>query len=145
MDVSKLITGERPVEIMHPGKPSEKLGIRCNMMHIDDERLERIKRQITDEKQRLAARGDYFKADQLEHNQLIVLNAAITSWEWYNPTGEEGDPDFDPKAHPNLDGDEHPEYNRKNLKRMVALGWFKDQVVKPIGDTEGFFTVSQSV
>lgn len=132
MDLSTLITGDNKLEILHPGKHT-KLGITVTLMHIDDPRLAKIKRQFTDEKNRLMQRGKFVKADEIEHNANLLTFRAMTGWEWTKD--EEGVPaTFNGSV---------PEFNQVNVFEVLkALPWFGDQVQERMGETEAFFTNS---
>lgn len=143
-DISNLTTGERTLEILHPGTHAP-LGIRIKLLHVDDEKLERLKRAVTDESQRLASKGKFFKADDLHNNTERLMCTAITGWEWYNPTGGPSDKEYDPDAMPDFEGNTSPECNAKMINAITRkLPWFKDQVQEAIGDLEGFFVNSKT-
>lgn len=143
-ELTDLTTGERTLEILHPGTHLP-LGVRVTLVHVDDERLERLKRAVTDESQRLASKGKFFKADDLHNNTERLMITAITGWEWYNPTGKPSDPEYDVDALPTFEGEASPECNPKNIKAIAKkLPWFKDQVQEAIGDLEGFFVNSKT-
>lgn len=139
MDLSALKPVERSIEITNPGT-GEPLGVRVTIMSIDDDRLKRQKRAIRDEANRLAAKGKSMRAEQEEENSRSLLFAATTGWEWYNPTGKEGDEGFDESAAPNFNG-EVPEYNQKNFMNVIkTLPWFATQLVAEIDEERAFFT-----
>lgn len=138
-EISNIVPSERKVEIVHPGT-GEPLGIRVGIMSINDERLARQKRAFRDEANRLATKGKFMKAEQEETNSHLLLFAATTGWDWYNPTGKEGDEGYDPDAMPTFHG-EVPDYNQKNV---VALSkekpWFAAQLTTEIDEEKAFFT-----
>lgn len=137
-DLANIKPVPRVLEIMHPGT-GMPLGVRVNLVSLDDERLTKIRRSITDKRLHLEQRGKNFKAPELEENRLAVLVAAITGWEWYNPTGEEGDKGYDPEAMPSF-GDEEPDFKPVNVRAVLStLTWFGDQVNQALGETESFF------
>lgn len=141
MDISTVKTAVRSVEIKHPGT-GDVLGIRLHIVHIDDERMAATKRKITDRRNHLEARNKTFTAEEIEENVRLLTFAGITGWEWYNPTGKEGDEGFDPGAMPDFHGD-IPEFNRKNVNAMlIELSWFQTQAAEPMGDLKGFFAHS---
>lgn len=138
MDLSSIKPGERTIEIEHPATGAP-LGIRVGIVSLDDDRLKRLKRNITDESLKLQAKGKAFKVEELERNSKSLLFGATTRWEWYNPTGKEGDEGYDAKAMPDFNG-EIPEYNQKNFNAVIeALPWFADQLREALEDTKGFF------
>lgn len=139
MDLSNIKPTERKVEITNPGT-GQPLGVRVTVMSIEDERLKKLKREITDESLRLSSKGKAFKSDDLERNSHRLLFAATTGWEWYNPTGKEGDDGYDADEMPDFEG-EVPDYNQKNFLAIVkALPWFSEQLREEIDETKAFFT-----
>lgn len=142
-DISNIKPVERPIEIKSPvnGAP---LGIRVTVMSIEDERLKRIKREITDESLRLQSRNKHFKMADIEANENRILFAASLGWEWYNPTGAEGDEGYDPDAMPDFHG-EQPEFNQKNFMAVIKeLSWFAGQLRNEIDEEKAFFNDSKS-
>lgn len=128
-DISTIKTNARTIEILHPGDGSP-LGVRVNLVSIDDEALTKIKRKITDDRLHMEARGKSFKAEQVEDNKHNILFAAINNWEWYDGTTFHGDV---------------PEFNRKNvLAVFIELPWFADQINEAVGDTKAFFDNSKA-
>lgn len=139
MDISAIKPSERTVELVHPGTGT-RLGIRVTVMSIDDERLAKLKRTFRDETNRLNSRGKSIKAEQEEANSYQLLFAATTGWEWYNPTGNEGDAGYDPDAQLTLEGS-LPQYNQANfLKVAKSLPWFTKQLTGEIDEEKAFFT-----
>ena len=144
MELTNLKPTDRTIEITSPvsGAP---IGVRVRVMSIEDDRLKRIKRQITDEKLKLDARNKAFKADELERNANMLAFNATLGWEWYNPTGEPGDESYDPDRMPSFKG-EQPEYNQKNFIEIVTeLPWFGEQIQQEIGETKSFFDNSKTI
>ncbi len=138
MDLSTLKPAERTIEILHPVTETP-IGLRVHLLSIEDDRMKSIRRNITDNSLKLQARGKSFKAEELERNQNMLMFTGTTGWEWYNPTGEEGDKGYDPDAMPDFHG-EQPAYNQKNFLTVAEeLYWFADQVQEAIGDTKAFF------
>lgn len=138
MDLSSIKPTERTIEITHPGT-GLPIGLRVNLLSIEDDRMKRIKRQITDESLKLQAKGKAFKAEELERNTNTLMFTGTTGWEWYNPTGAEGDEGYDADAMPNFNG-EQPVYNQKNFLAVTGeLSWVADQIQEAIGETKAFF------
>jgi hypothetical protein len=131
MELSELKPSERMIEILTPGTKQE-LGVRVSILHIDDERLKKLKRQFQDERNRLEARGKQFKAETIEENLNELTYAAMTGWEWYSPTK-------DPKDLPKFNGSV-PEFNKKNVFEIFeTLPWFRNQIGEEMGDDQAFF------
>lgn len=132
---------ERTVEINNPATGAP-LGIRVRIMSIEDDRLKRIKREITDERFKLESKNKSLKSEDVERNGNRLLFAATLGWEWYNPTGKEGIDGFDADAMPEFNG-EVPEYNQRNFMAVIKeLPWFADQLREEIDETKAFFVNS---
>ena len=131
MDIADIKPIERTVEITNPGTGAP-LGIRVRIMSIEDERLKKIKRNITDERFKLDSKGKSLKTEDVERNSNMLLFTASLGWDWYNPTGNEGDA-------PTFKG-EVPEFNQRNFIDLIqALPWFADQLREEIDETKSFF------
>ena len=141
MDILKMTPSERVVEIVSPGK-KEPIGVRVTLVHIDDDRLKKLRRSIQDNKSRLESKGKYFKSDDIESNTFELTFATMTGWEWYNPTGAENDANFDKDREPTLNGERNPAFNKKNVFQVFEkLPWFLEYIGKEVGDDESFFQV----
>lgn len=140
MELSKLKPSERKIEILNPGT-KEPIGLRVDIVHVDDERLKKLKRSIQDSRVRLESKGKFFKAEDIENNTDELVFTAMTAWEWYNPTGVQGDKGFDAEKQPKWNGEVNPAFSRKTVMEMfTALPWFRDQLLKEMGDEEAFFS-----
>jgi len=142
-DLSLIKSTDRVIEVMHPGT-GEPIGIRVTLVSVEDETLSKVKRNITNRSLELRQRGKHFKADELEDNKQTVLWSAMKGWEWYNPTGKSGDESFDADAMPNVGG-EVPEFNQRNVKSMLGLTWFSNQIEEAVDDTKAFFLISKPI
>jgi hypothetical protein len=143
MDISALKPTNRVIEIKNPGT-GEPLGVRVTIVSMDDDRLKTAKRAIMDRRLYLEQRGKSFKAEEVEENTHNLLWAATIGWEWYNPTGSEGDIGYNPDAMPTFEA-EQPEFNQRNFKRVITtLPWFADQINEEIGERKAFFDNSKS-
>lgn len=143
MELTNLKPTDRTIEIVSPvtGQP---IGIRVRVMSIEDDRLKRIKRQITDESLKLQAKNKAFKADELERNANMLMFGGTLGWEWYNPTGSEGDEGYDANQMPAFHG-EQPDYNQKNFVALVTeITWIGEQIQEAIGETKSFFDLSRA-
>lgn len=124
MDISSLKTSERVIEITDP-RNGDNLGIKVSIVAINDPRLKKLKRKITDERLRLEARGKNFKAGDVEENMNAILYTAMTGWVW-----EKGS-DFNGSV---------PEFTRENVFAVFeALPWFMNQIDEAVGDEKAFF------
>ena len=138
MDLNELKPSERIVEILSPGT-KQPIGVRVTLLHIADERLKKLKRRFQDDRYRLESKGKQFKAEQFEENANELSFAAMTGWEFYNPTGQKGDKGFDENEHAKFNG-EIPAFNRKNAFEIFEkLPWFREQLGTEMGDDEAFF------
>lgn len=132
MDISKLVLSERMVEILHP-VTELPIGIRLTLVHLDDPSLKKLKRSIADKAARLAQRGKIVKSEEDEDDFYELCFQSIKGWEWYNPTGQKGDKDFDEKAQPDYNGDKAPVFSKKLLLEIFEKqSWFVKQVSKEI-------------
>lgn len=125
MDISTLIPSERIIEIKHPVK-DENLGIRVNIISLNDEKMKQIRRKFINKRIELEKKGKSFRADDIESNEIDLLVACITGWDWY---GE--DITFNGSK---------PDFNEANVRNVLnTFGWFKDQVSEAVGDEKAFF------
>ena len=109
MDISTLIPSERIIEIEHPVS-KELLGIRVNIISLNDDRLKQIRRKFINKRIELEKRGKSFKADDIEANEIELLLACITGWDWYGETDFKGS---------------KPEFNEMNVRNVLtSLSWF---------------------
>jgi hypothetical protein len=138
MDISRLTPSTRTIEIKHPGD-GNNLGIRVTIKSIDDPCHAELKRAIMDRSLHLQQRGKTLKAEEIEDNMRKLLFNTVAAWEWYNPTGEEGDDGYDPDSMADFEG-EQPIFNLRNFKRVVlALPWFQDQINEEASERKLFF------
>ena len=144
-DIAQIKPVSRTIEIKNPGN-SMPLGIRLNIVSMDDKRLVKVKRAISDHRMQLERKGKSgFNAEQIEENVRNLQFAATTGWEWYNPTGKEGDEGYDADATPSFEGETNIEFNQRNFMRIVtALPWFGEQISEELGEREAFFAQSNS-
>lgn len=126
MDIAKIKPVERVVEIVHPGT-KENIGVRVTFVSINDPSMATIKRKIDDQKNKLQAKGKYFKTEEVEANVIQLLYGVITGWEFYGKDA-------------NLNGDKNPEYNLANLKIVhKEAPWFTEQIETELNDESAFF------
>lgn len=138
MDLSEIKPVERIVEILHP-KSDAPLGLRVSLRSINDPAMKAAKRRIQDEKTRLDKAGKILKAERIEENQNDLIYGAMTGWEWYNPTGKQGDEGFDPNADLTFKG-KKPEFNKPSVLMVLnELEWVVDQLADAISEEKAFF------
>lgn len=144
VDITTIKAMDRTIEILSPESSAHKIGIRVTILSIEDERMIKIKRSITNRRLALEQRGKHFKAEDIEENNDQLLFEAMTDWEWYNPTGQKGDSDFDPDAMPTFENGS-PEFNKMNVMRVLkSIPWLRDQINEAVGDAKAFFDRSKS-
>lgn len=137
-DITEIKSTDRVIEALHPGTGA-KVGIQLTLMSVDDERLKTVRRKFIDDRMHAEARGKTIKAEQIEENQITLNSAAITGWNWYNPTGNEGEKGYEADAMPTFHG-EVPEFNRKNVRAvMTEVEWLRHIVTAEFSDTKAFF------
>lgn len=144
-DIFDIRASEREIEIKHPGT-HKPLGIRILLAPIDDPAVEKIKKGITDRRLNLERRNKGFKAEDIESNRNEILFASMRGWEWYNPTGKEGDEGYNADAMPHFH-DEIPDFNRKNVMAILRepkMSWFATQVNEELGEEQDFFNASKT-
>jgi hypothetical protein len=129
MDLSNLKPNERTLDIVHPGTGAP-IGVSVNVMGMDDERMKKIRRAITDRKLELDLRGKRFQAQELENNRNTLVFNAMTGWEWgMSPNGE-----------PVTFKGQTPQFNSANVFAVFEeLPWFRDQIEEFIAEQKNFF------
>lgn len=124
MDLSKIKSSERIIEIVSP-KDGSELGVRVTLVSLNDPKLTKIKRKIQDERIRLQSRGKDFKAEDIEDNKNTLIFNAVTGWDWSKDATFHG---------------EKPQFNLTNFNNVTKeLPWFRDQIEKAFEDEEAFF------
>ena len=123
MDISTLTPNERIIEIKHPAT-DENLGIRVTIVSLDDDKTKQIRRQFINKRLELEKKGKSFRADDIEENEVDLLIASMTGWDWY-----------DAEFH-----GEKLEFTTHNIKKVFReLPWFKKQVSEAVSDEKAFF------
>lgn len=123
MDFAKIKPSERIVDILHP-ESGEKTGVSVQLISLRDEKLAAVRRRIQNKNIEFQKRGKTLKAADIEENEMELLVACITGWNW-------GD---------NLYNGEVPQFCEKNVRDILNdLPWFKQQIVEAIDDEKAFF------
>lgn len=123
MDLAKIKPSERIVDILHP-ESGEKIGVSVQLISLRDEKLAAVRRRIQNKNIEFQKRGKTMKAVDIEENEMDLLVACITGWNW-------GD---------NLYNGETPQFCEKNVRDVLNdLPWFKQQIVEAIDDEKAFF------
>lgn len=140
MDISGIKPTAQFLEILNPDGSGRKVGIRLELVSIDDDRLKAARRHIQDRQMHLSQRGKTFTPEQIEKNAIDLQAKTITGWTWYNPTGEEGDDGYDPSQRANFKGNDNPPCTYETVREVLTeVRWFASQVSDMITDTERFF------
>jgi len=125
MEILEIKANERVIEIMHP-KTDEPIGLKVYLVSFDDEKVKKVRRKFLDEKLRLEARNKHFNAEEIEENNLAMMFAAMTGWEWSNDL--------------TLDGDKQPAFNQKNVYTVLKkIPFVASQIEKEVVDEKAFF------
>lgn len=125
MDISTLKPNDRIIEIKHPVNDSENIGIRVTIISLNDEKMKSVRRRFINKRLELEKKGKSFRADDIEDNELDLLVASITGWEWY------GDVEFNGSK---------PEFTQANVRKVLTeFEWFKNQIAEAVGDDKAFF------
>lgn len=125
MDLADLKPCERIIDILHPAN-GEEIGIKVNILSINDSKMNKIKKRIQTKKLEYERRNKSFNLEDIEENEMDLIITAITGWDWGT----------------NLFHGVVPEFNENNVKDVLKeLPWFKQQIVEAIGDEKSFFQV----
>ena len=125
MDISKIVTGERTVEILHP-QTDEKLGISVSLMSIDDPRLRRHQRNLIDKQNERRRKNKILSAEETEKGIVELLANSITGWDWGKRTYK----------------GEVPQFSLRKAIEILSdpnISWFFDQINEEVGNTKDFF------
>lgn len=123
LDLSKIKSDTRLVKILHPAT-GEPTGLEWELAALDDQACKVIERQITNKRNKLAARGKVFTADEISENEVALITAASKSWKW---TGEAS-----------WSGEKLP-FNAKNIAVVLEAAWLRDQIKSELDDFAAFF------
>lgn len=135
MDLADIRPSDRTIEILHP-KTDEPIGLRVTMVSMDDDRMKRLRREITNRSQKLAQKQKSFSAEEIDENANRILYTATTGWEWYNPTSGDS---YDPEAQARFNG-EVPEFTQRNFLEVIkSLAWVKRQLSDELDEMKDFF------
>jgi len=121
-DLSTIRSSARVVLILRPdGSPT---GLEWELEALDSDAAKVVTRRITNQRNKLAARGKVFNADEIEANELDLLLAVSKSWKWGGNAGWKG---------------EKPVFNRKNVTDVLTNAHIKGQLIEALDDTGSFF------
>lgn len=128
MDISEIKGSELVHRMVHPGN-GEDLGIIVTLVSLDDDRVKKIRRRVTDRRLHLEARGKSFKAEELDENMNNVVFACMTGWTW------EGEATFHGKK---------PEFNFHTVNAVFnELPWFLTQLRDRLNEETDFYKASK--
>lgn len=131
MDISEIITKNREVELLHP-KTDEPLGIHIELRSMHDKRVKLVERKIRDEILKTQSKGKAMKSVDIEANEKRLIEAAMVGWRWEADEQREIE-------QPSMDGEEHPEFTPKNIKRLLSWEWARDTIDEELGNVADFF------
>ena len=138
---------ERTIEIVHPGTKAN-IGLRIELISIDDDRMKAIRRKILDRRLHLEARGKHFKAEEIEENRDELVFAAMTGWEWYEREEERdlnGNVIVARIDQPTFEGNV-PNFDKRTVLAVFKkLPWLRDQLDKAMSDDRAFFNNSKPI
>lgn len=122
-DISEIQPNEKTVDIHNP--QNGDVVIKVTIMSPDDKRMKPAIRKIQDRALQLTRRNKSPKPEELEQNEVEILAAAITKWEWQGDYGFEG---------------EQVEFSRPVAEKILKkLTWFKEELDENVADTKAFF------
>ena len=75
-DITGIVPGVRTIELHHPASESRMIGIRLQILSLDDDKLTKLKREFTDDYLRQRDRNKTQKAEQIEANSDRLMIAA---------------------------------------------------------------------
>ena len=128
MDLSEIRVVERVIHIVHPSS-KEYLNIDVVLMSPRDPRLDKLRKQITQQQLSAQTKGRVEKVDELKSRRHKILLAAIVRWEWKEDASWKGEkPDLTPKVFGEI---------------AEEAEWFIDQIDEAFGDVESFFTTAE--
>lgn len=138
MDIASLKPSERTIEILHPVHDTP-IGLRVFLVSTDDPKLKKLRRKFIDRDQDLAKKRKNASAEEMLQRFDEISFNATQGWEWYNPTGHEGDEGYEPDAMPTFHG-EVPDFNQRNFYAVIReLDWIKKQIEEALEETKDFF------
>lgn len=133
MDLSEIKSGEIVHRMVHPGNGKD-LGIIVTLVSLDDPRVLKVKRRVTDRRLHLEARGKSFKAEELDENMNNVVFACMTGWSWEN----------DEDGEPALFHGKKPEFNSAVVNMVFTeLPWFLSQIREVLNEDKDFYKASK--
>lgn len=123
LDLSAIKSTNRVVPILNPAT-GEPTGLEWELAALDSDEAKAVTRRITDKRNKLAARGKVFTADEIDANETDLLVAVSKGWKWGGSAAWHG---------------EKPTFNAKNVKEVAAQPFIRSQLVEALDDTQGFF------
>lgn len=120
-DISTIVAAARTVDIKHPAT-AEPIGLKVTVLPDSDPKVKAARRKWLNER---LQRGMKVTAEKLEAQQLSIIEAAVSGWEW------EGELTFH---------GEKPAFTDGNLRKVLKeLPWIKSQLDEELGDEAAFF------
>lgn len=129
MDLSEIKVVEKDVKIVHPSNKAFT-GLTVTLMSPNDERLDKLRNQITQQQISQQAKNKTPKVEELKANRRKILFAAMTKWDW--GIGDDGEQV--------LWFGEKPELNPRVWGEIYdSASWIVDQIDTEFGELESFF------
>lgn len=120
-DISSIVAAPRTVDIKHPAT-GEPIGLKVTLRPDSSDEVQAAKRKLINER---LQRDVKVTAERLENNRNLLLESAVSGWEW------EGDLTFDGSK---------PEFTSANLRKVLKkLHWVRDQIDAELGNDAAFF------
>lgn len=130
-EITNITPDEREIELTHPGD-DRPLGIHIQLQPMTAPKVKKVERRIRDEVLKIKSKGKALKSADVEANEIELITAAITGWRW------EADAERNVEQ-PALNGEEKPEFNGANVRRLLKLDWAKEQIDDELGNVGDFF------
>ena len=121
MDLNILSDITRTIDIKHPGT-KEPIGLRVELVSQENPVYKAARRVILNE--RMKMEPDAVTPEFLENQTVSLLASAFKSWEWL------GDACFN---------GEKLECTPANIKKLLGVGWIKNQIDLELGKVADFF------
>lgn len=128
MEITQIKPLTVDVVILHPAN-NKPVGLTITVKAMEDDGVKQVQRRIADRRLKLGAKGQNFKAEDLEENAIVLIVAAAISWDWTEDAdGEIG----------SFNG-EQLDFNGVNVRKVLVVDWIRSQVEDVLGDTSRFF------
>lgn len=131
------------VELKHPGT-GLPLGVRVDVQSMQSDAVKAVERTLKNKA--LKSGRNNVTAEKIDDNTVLILAAAVVSWEFYIPVLVPETVDGQGKKVqavlgevPNIDGDVKPPCSQANKVKLMAVPPLAKQVDDILGDDTLFF------